>query len=308
MSEPIRDLAVSEEVRRARGALRRGVGALALESTLFTHGLPVPRNLEVARRAERQVRQAGLVPATVGVVEGRPTVGLSDGEIERLASEQRAVKAGERDLPVVAAKGLDAGTTVSATALLAQRAGIRVFATGGVGGVHRGAATSFDESPDLVTLGRTPLVVVSAGAKSLLDVPATLERLETLNVPVLGYRTDRFPGFYVADSGHEVPHRVDGPDEVVAMLRSADALGLRSALLVANPVPEDEQLDPALHERVLGEAQREAEKRGISGHDTTPFLLDHIHRATGERSLEVNVSVYRNNIAVAAEIARPLVA
>ena len=303
MSQPTPAIAVSEEVRWALG---KGAGVLALESTLFTHGLPNPRNFEVARQAQRQARQAGLVPATIGVVDGRPTVGLSDAEIERLASERRAVKASERDLPVVAAKGLDAGTTVAATAFLAWRAGIRVFATGGIGGVHRGAGTSFDESADLVTLARTPLVVVSAGAKSLLDIPATLQRLETLNVPVLGYRTDRFPGFYVADSGHEVPHRADGPEEVAAILRSADPLGLRSALLVANPIPEDEQLDPALHDRVLAEARREAERRGIGGHDTTPFLLDHIHRATGGRSLDVNVSVYRNNIAVAAEIARAL--
>lgn len=296
-------VSVSTEVR---SALEAGRPVVALESTIFTHGLPHPRNVEVARAAERQLRDSGVVPATVGVLGGVATVGLSEEEIEHLGAMGSPAKVSARDLPVVAVKGLGGGTTVAATSVLAHRAGISVFATGGIGGVHRGAGTSFDESADLVTLASTPVAVVSAGAKSILDIAATLERLETLNVPVVGYRTTRFPGFYVADSGHEIGRSVDGPDEAAAVLFAHRSLGLPSAVLVANPVPVAEQLPPDLHETLLAEAWAAAEREQVTGQDTTPFLLDYFQRASGGRSLEVNIAVYRNNVAVGADIARSL--
>ncbi|MGP4020081.1 pseudouridine-5'-phosphate glycosidase [Saccharopolyspora sp. 5N708] len=299
MSLPV----VSEEVRQA---VSDGRPVVALESTIITHGLPRPDNGEVARAAEQQIREAGAVPATIGVVGGTAVVGLREAQLDRLASDPSAAKASVRDLPIAAAKRINAGTTVAATSFLAHRAGIRVFATGGIGGVHHGAAASFDESADLVALAATPLVVVSAGVKSILDVAATLERLETLNIPVLGYRTLRFPGFYVADSGHPIEHRADAPEEVADVVTARDALGLPAAVLVANPVPTAEQLDPELHDRALAEAWRLAAQQGVSGHEITPFLLDRIRTATGGRSLAVNIAVYRNNIALAIDIASAL--
>ncbi|GLJ99034.1 Pseudouridine-5'-phosphate glycosidase [Microbacterium terrae] len=291
-----------------RAALADGEPVLALESTIFTHGLPRPRNVEVALAAEEQVRAAGVVPATIGVVDGRPTVGLSPSEIERLSTAPRVVKASLRDLPIAAAKGLCAGTTVAATAFLAHRVGIRVFSTGGLGGVHRGAPATFDESADLGTLATLPLVVVSAGVKSILDIPLTLERLETLNLGVVGYRTTDYPAFYIADSGYDLEYSADSPEEIAAIARARDALGLTSTLLVANPLPADRQLDPALHDEVLARALDRAEAEGITGHDTTPFLLDVMQRETGGRSLDVNVDVYRGNVGLGAEIARALAA
>ncbi|MCD5347849.1 pseudouridine-5'-phosphate glycosidase [Agromyces sp. S2-1-8] len=294
---------VSDEVR---AALDEGRPVLALESTILTHGLPQPRNLEVGLRSEAEVRAAGVVPATIGVVEGVAVVGLSRGEIERLCTAAEVVKASVRDLPIARAKGLDAGTTVAATAWLAHRAGIRVMSTGGLGGVHRGAAESFDESADLPVLAETPITLVSAGVKSILDIGATLERLETLGVPVVGYRTTRFPAFTVADSGFALDYRVDSPAEAAALARARDEFGQRAAVLVANPIAADRQLDPALHDRVLGEALAAAEAAGVTGHDTTPFLLDRFQRATGGESLEVNLELYRANVALGAEIAREL--
>lgn len=296
-------LAVSPEVADAVAA---GAPVLALESTIFTHGLPRPRNLDVALEAEEVVRAAGVVPATIGVVDGRPTVGLSRDEIERLSTTDAAVKASLRDLAVAAVKGLDSGTTVAATAYLAHRAGVRVFSTGGLGGVHRGAQQTFDESADLGTLATLPLVVVSAGVKSILDIPLTLERLETLNLAVVGYRTTDYPGFYIADSGHDVEYAVDSPDEIAAIARTRDALGISSTLLVANPVPRDLELDATLHDDVLRRALAAADDAGVSGHETTPFLLDYFQRETGGRSLDVNVEVYRGNVALGAAIARAL--
>src|SRR6478672_8969505 len=216
---------VSDEIQAAVDA---GVPVLALESTIFTHGLPRPRNLEVALEAEERVRALGVVPATIGVVDGVPTVGLSPGEIERMSTSEGVVKASLRDLPVAAVKGLSAGTTVAATAYLAHLAGIRVFSTGGLGGVHRGAAQTFDESADLGTLATLPLIVVSAGVKSILDIPLTLERLETLNLAVVGYRTTDYPGFYIADSGHDIEYSVDSPAEIAAIAIARDALGIAS--------------------------------------------------------------------------------
>jgi pseudouridylate synthase len=294
---------VSTEVR---DAVATGRPVVALESTIFTHGLPRPRNLEVAREAEARLRDNGVVPATIGVVDGVPTIGLSDDQIELLSNEDDAVKVSVRDLPVAAVKGLSGGTTVAATALLAHKAGIEVFSTGGLGGVHEGAGTSFDESADLFTLADVPILVVSAGAKSILDISATLERLESLSIPVVGYRTNRYPGFYVADSGHEIDFSVADPREAAAMARARRDLDLRAALLIANPVPEDEQLPPELHDRVVAEAWQAAREQNIVGHDTTPFLLDHIVKATGGRSLDVNIAVYRNNVSLGAEIAKAM--
>jgi pseudouridine-5'-phosphate glycosidase len=295
---------VSQEVSRA---IERGAPVLALESTIFTHGLPRPRNLEVALDAEERVRDAGVVPATIGVVGGSPTVGLSREQIELLSTDA-AVKASVRDLAVAAAKGLHAGTTVAATAFLAHRAGIRVFATGGLGGVHRGAQTTFDESADLPTLATLPLVVVSAGVKSILDIPLTLERLETLGLAVVGYRTTDYPGFYIADSGHDIEYSVDSPAEIARIAVARDALGIASTLLVANPVANEDALPASLHDDVLARALTAAVERGITGNDTTPFLLDFMQRATGGQSLEVNVAVYRGNVDLGAAIALAMAA
>jgi pseudouridine-5'-phosphate glycosidase len=294
---------LSDEVR---AAVASGAPVLALESTIFTHGLPRPTNLSVAREAEERVRALGVTPATIGVLDGVPTVGLSAEEIERLSTADTVVKASLRDLPVAAVKGLSAGTTVAATAHLAHLAGIRVFSTGGLGGVHRGAQQTFDESADLGTLATLPLVVVSAGVKSILDIALTLERLETLNLAVVGYRTTDYPGFYIADSGHDIEYAVDSPAEVAAIARARDALGIRSTLLVANPVAQDRQLPPELHDQVLARALGAAAAGGVGGHDTTPFLLDYIQRETAGRSLDVNIEVYRGNVALGAEIALAL--
>ncbi|GAA1950438.1 pseudouridine-5'-phosphate glycosidase [Microbacterium deminutum] len=298
-------LRVSDAVR---AAIADGAPVLALESTIFTHGLPRPRNLDVALEAEERVRSAGVVPATIGVVHGVPTVGLTADEIERLSTSAGVVKASLRDLAVAAVKGLSAGTTVAATAYLAHRAGVRVFSTGGLGGVHRGAQQTFDESADLSTLATLPLVVVSAGVKSILDIPLTLERLETLSLAVVGYRTTDYPGFYIADSGHDIEYSVHSPAEIADIARQRDALGIASTLLVANPVAVEHELPPALHDDVLTRALAAAEASGVTGHDTTPFLLDCFQRETAGRSLDVNVEVYRGNVALGAEIALVLAA
>jgi pseudouridine-5'-phosphate glycosidase len=296
-----RGIRISDEIR---DALEDGEPVLALESTILTHGLPSPRNLEVGLGSEQQVRDLGATPATIGVVDGVPVIGLSPDEIERLCTAEGVVKASVRDLPIARLKRLDAGTTVAATAWLAHRAGIRVMSTGGLGGVHRGASETFDESADLGTLAATPITLVSAGVKSILDIGATLERLETLNIPVVGYRTDRYPAFYVTDSGFALDYRIESPEEAAALALARDRLGLPQAVLVANPVDEAKQLDPAFHDRVLGEALAAASAQGVTGHDTTPFLLDFVQRATGGASLEVNLEVYRGNVALGAEIAR----
>ena len=285
-------------------ALATGRPVLALESTILTHGLPSPRNLEVGLASEAEVRDVGVTPATIGVVDGTPVVGLSPAEIERLCTAAGVVKASLRDLPIARAKRLDAGTTVAATAWLAHRAGIRVMSTGGLGGVHRGASDTFDESADLGTLATTPITLVSAGVKSILDIGATLERLETLNIPVVGYRTDRFPAFTVTDSGFALDYRVESPADAAALTLARDELGLPQAVLVANPVDAAKQLDPEFHDRVLAEALAAASAQGVTGHDTTPFLLDFVQRATGGASLEVNLEVYRGNVTLGAEIAR----
>jgi pseudouridine-5'-phosphate glycosidase len=288
-------------------ALAAGRPVVALESTIVSHGLPRPRNLEVARELEATVRDVGAVPATVAVVAGEARVGLRDEALAEIAERDDVVKCGVRDLAPLAARGGHGGTTVAATAHLAARAGIRTFATGGLGGVHRGARDTWDESADLPTLARTGIVVVCAGVKSILDVGATLERLETLNVAVLGYRTDRFPGFYLSDSGHPVAWRVDSVAEVAAVVEARRELGTDDrAVLVANPLPEGEQLDPSLHDRVLQEGLAAAERDGVTGKDATPFLLDYLARETEGASLEANVRLVLRNARLAAEIASEL--
>ena len=290
-------------------ALAAGRPVVALESTIVSHGLPRPRNLEVARQAEAAVRDGGALPATIALVAGEARVGLDDDAIREIAEREDVAKCGVRDLAVVAARGGYGGTTVAATAHLAARAGIRLFATGGLGGVHRGASDTWDESADLETLGRTGIVVVCAGVKSILDVGATLERLETLNVTVLGYGTDRFPGFYLSDSGFPAPWRVDSAAEVAAVVHARDELGTEgSAVVVGNPLPAEQQLDPALHDRVLAEGMAAAEAAGITGKDVTPFLLDHLARETGGASLEANVRLLVRNARLAAELAAELAA
>ncbi|MET0769236.1 MAG: pseudouridine-5'-phosphate glycosidase [Solirubrobacteraceae bacterium] len=285
-------------------ALAEGRPVVALESTLIAHGLPRGRNLEVARELEAAVRSEGAVPATIAVVGGEPRIGLDEAALEALALGEGFVKAGVRDLAPVVARGGSAATTVASTSHLAARAGIRVFATGGLGGVHREARESWDESADLLTLAATGITVVCAGVKSILDVGATLERLETLNVVVLGFRTDRFPGFYLSDSGFAVPARVESPEEVAAVMAAQAGLGLgERAIVVANPLPEDEQVDPELHDRVLAEALAAAAEQGIRGGATTPFLLDRFHRETGGVTLEANVALVRRNAVLAARIA-----
>jgi pseudouridine-5'-phosphate glycosidase len=296
-------LAVSPEVR---SAVAEGRPVLALESTIFTHGLPRPRNVEVALEAEETVRAAGVVPATIGLVDGVPTVGLSTDEIVRLSNDDAVAKVSLRDVPVVAAKKWNGGTTVAATGYLAALAGVRVFSTGGLGGVHRGAETTFDESADLGTLATLPLVVVSAGVKSILDIPLTLERLETLNLAVVGYRTTDYPGFYISDSGYDIEFSVDDVQEIARIVAVRDGLDISSTLLVANPVAPEKQLDPEVHDSVLAEALAAAEVAGIGGNGTTPFLLDYVQRTTGGASLDVNVEVYRGNVALGAQIAAAL--
>ncbi|MEU1073849.1 MULTISPECIES: pseudouridine-5'-phosphate glycosidase [unclassified Streptomyces] len=295
-------LKVSAEVREA---LAQGRPVVALESTIIAHGLPRPRNLRVATELEELVRERGGVPATVAVLDGRPHVGLDKDQLERVAGGGLR-KLGHRDLPMALATGASGATTVSATAYLAHWADIRVFATGGLGGVHRGWTETQDESADLQLLARTPVAVVCAGVKSILDVPATLQRLETLGIGVVGYGTDRFPGFYLADSGEPVDWTVHTPQEVADVLRSHEAIGPDSALIVANPVPEAEQLDPELHDRVLGEALAACREQGVTGQAVTPFLLDHLVRHTGGASLEANVAAVRGNVRLAAAIAAAL--
>ncbi|MFD8739568.1 pseudouridine-5'-phosphate glycosidase [Streptomyces sp. NPDC059618] len=294
-------IVTSEEVREALDARRPVV---ALESTIIAHGLPRPRNLEVALELEEVVRAEGAVPATIAVLDGRPLVGLDKGQLERVANEDGIRKLGHRDLPLAVAAGASGATTVSATALLAARAGVRVFATGGLGGVHREWTVTQDESADLGLLARTRITVVCAGVKSILDVPATLQRLETLGVAVAGYGTDRFPGFYLSDSGHPVDWTLDSPEQVARVMRAQDALHAPdSSLIVANPVPEEEQLDPALHARVLAEALEACASEGVTGQAVTPFLLAHLVRGTDGASLAANLAAVRGNVRLAGRIA-----
>jgi pseudouridine-5'-phosphate glycosidase len=284
-------------------ALTAGRPVVALESTIISHGLPRPRNHDAALEFEQILRERDVVPATIAILDGVPRIGLDSDGVRRIAEEDLA-KASVRDLPVLAALGVSGATTVAATARLAALAGIRVFATGGLGGVHRGATTTFDESADLPTLAENPITVVSAGVKSVLDIAATLERLETLSIPVVGFGTREFPAFWLRESGHQLDWAVEDAAEVAAIMRARDELGLRQGIVVANPIPLDQQWDPVEHDRVLGEAFAAAEAAGVRGKAVTPFLLGYIVDASGGRSLEVNLDLARNNVRVAADIAQ----
>jgi pseudouridine-5'-phosphate glycosidase len=292
-------LSISPEVS---GALSAGRPVVALESTIISHGLPRPDNLAAAHRFEQQLRDAGVVPATIAVLDGELKAGLTTDELERIASED-VPKLSMRDLPVVLSRGGSGATTVAATSFIADHAGIRVFATGGLGGVHRGAAESFDESNDLKALADVPITVVSAGVKSVLDIGATLERMETLGVTVVGYGTEKFPSFWLRSSGEPVDWTVPDGAAVAAIMESREQLELCSAIVVANPLPLEHQLDPELHDRALAEALRRCEEQGVEGKDVTPFLLSTIVELTGGESLAVNLRIVENNIRVAAEIA-----
>jgi pseudouridylate synthase len=293
------ELTVTPEVA---GALAAGDPVVALESTIISHGLPRPDNLRVAREIEGTVRAAGAVPATIAVLDGAVRVGLDDAALATIAGPDVA-KVGVRDLAIALVRGIPGATTVASTAYLADLAGIRVFGTGGLGGVHRAAAESYDESADLFTLAETPVTVVCAGVKSILDVPATLERLESLSVGLVGYRTDRFPGYYRSDSGQPVPWRVDSPAEIAEIMAARNRLAQRQALVVANPLPESEQLDPRLHDRVLATGLTELSASGVRGKDVTPFLLAYFHEHTAGASLAANVRLVLGNAELAARIA-----
>jgi pseudouridine-5'-phosphate glycosidase len=296
-----RRVVFSEKVARA---VRYGAPVVALESTIITHGLPRAENLQAALEFERTVADRGAVPATIGVLDGVAHVGLEADELQRLAGTEASLKLSARDLPVAMAQGATGGTTVAATALLASQAGIRVFATGGIGGVHRNAGTTFDESADLGILGSCRITVVSGGVKSILDIGATLERLETLGVTVLVFGTDRFPAFWLTDSGYTVEFSVTTPEQIADVMQAADALALPGGILVANPLPEAAQLDPALHDRLLADALDAAEAASVRGKEITPFLLDYIHEHTDQTSVAVNLEIVRGNCKLGAEIAR----
>lgn len=283
-------------------ALRLAHPVVALESTIISHGLPRPANVRVAAEVEAVVRSRGAVPATIAVLDGRVRIGLDEQALDQVAHRDDITKVSTRDLATLVAQGGSGATTVAATSHLAHAVGIAVFATGGLGGVHREARESWDESADLTALSTTPVVVVCSGVKSILDVQATLERLETLNVGIVGYGTDRFPGFYLTDSGYAVDWSVTTPGQVAETMAARSALGVSSALVVAHPLPVDEQLDPDLHHEVLEEGLRLAGARNVTGKDVTPFLLDHFHRATHGASLIVNERIIVRNADLAAQI------
>ena len=290
----------SKEVAAAIAAKKPIV---ALESTIISHGLPRPRNLEVAREVEEIVRKAGATPATIAIIDGEIHVGLEDDQLIRIANDDSVVKASTRDLAILVATKKSAATTVAATGHIAAMAGITVFATGGLGGVHRG--DGFDESADLRALSITPIIIVCAGVKSILDVAATLERLETLAIPVLGFQTNRFPGFYLTDSGFELEHRVENVSEIALIWKErAGSNTSSSAVVVTNPVKKE--LDRTLHDQLLRDGLALAEKEHITGKAVTPFLLEYFHRASNGASLDVNVDIIKSNSLLAAQIATAL--
>ena len=286
-----------------QAALDAGTPVVALESTIISHGLPRPQNLEAAKEFEDILRSAGVTPATIAILDGIPQIGLDAHGVERIANEDLA-KASVRDIPILAARKESGATTVAATAHLASLAGIRVFATGGLGGVHRGANTTFDESADLSTLAVTNITVVSAGVKSVLDISATLERLESLSVPVIGWQTKEFPAFWLTKSGLTIDWSLESTDQIAQVMKSQDELGHGQGIVIANPIPEALQWDPAEHDRVLQIAFKAADAAGITGKAVTPFLLGFIVEESKGRSLEVNLDLARNNVRLAGEIAK----
>ena len=285
-------------------ALRAGTPVVALESTIISHGLPRPGNLDAAKEFEAILAGQGVTAATIALIDGVPKIGLAPDELERIAADKSAVKISSRDIAIAMARKVTGGTTVAATSVLAARAGIRVFATGGLGGVHRGASENFDESADLTVLSRTPITVVSAGVKSILDIPATLERLETLGVAVVGYRTSRFPAFWLSDSGCDLDWRADSAEEIADIMAAREAFGERAALLVANPLPPGRQLEPEVLSGALEAALVAAAEAGIRGKAVSPFLLDRIQQVTGGASVGVNLDIARGNIDLAAKISQ----
>lgn len=283
-------------------ALKAGKPVVALESTIISHGLPRPSNLEVALECERIVRDAGAVPATIALLDGKILVGLESAELDAIANRDDISKASIRDLAIIVAQGKSAATTVAATAHIAALAGIHIFATGGLGGVHRGANESFDESADLTALANVDMTMICAGVKSILDVPATLERLETLAITLVGYKTNAFPGFYLTDSGYTVEHRVDSPAEIAEIIKARKAVGtLTKALVVANPVVKE--MDKARHDEILESGLKKAEKEGITGKQVTPFLLEYFHTTSKGESLAINTEIIKANCLLAAQIA-----
>jgi pseudouridine-5'-phosphate glycosidase len=283
-------------------ALKAGKPVVALESTIISHGLPRPSNLEVALECERIVRDAGAVPATIALLDGKILVGLEGPELEAIANRDDISKASIRDLAIIVAQGKSAATTVAATAHIAALAGIHVFATGGLGGVHRGANESFDESADLTALANVDMTMICAGVKSILDVPATLERLETLAISLVGYKTTAFPGFYLTDSGFTLEHRVDSPEEIAAIIKARKEVGtLSKALVVANPVVKE--MNNALHDEILKSGLEKAQKLGVIGKAVTPFLLEHFHTTSKGESLAINTEIIKANCLLGAQIA-----
>ena len=283
-------------------AIKAGKPIVALESTIISHGLPRPSNLEVALECERIVRDAGAVPATIALLDGKILVGLERSELEAIANRDDISKASIRDLAIVVAQGKSAATTVAATAHIAALAGIHVFATGGLGGVHRGANESFDESADLTALANVDMTMICAGVKSILDVPATLERLETLAISLVGYKTTAFPGFYLTDSGYTLEHRVDSPAEIAAIIKARKEVGtLSKALVVANPVVKE--MDKARHDEILKSGLEKAELQGVVGKNVTPFLLEHFHTTSKGESLAINTEIIKANCLLGAQIA-----
>ena len=297
-------LDISPEVKEALAA---GKPVVALESTIISHGMPYPQNVETALNVERIIRENGAVPATIAIIKGRLKAGLTKDEIEYLGRKGYDVtKASRRDLPVLVARGEDGATTVATTMIIAAMAGIRVFATGGIGGVHRGAEVTMDISADLEELAQTPVMVICAGAKSILDLGLTLEYLETKGVPVIGYGTDELPAFYTRKSGFGVDYRLDTPDEVAAAFRAKLEMGLKGGMLVTNPIPEEYSMDPDVINKAIDEAVAEANARGIKGKQTAPFLLAKIKDITGGDSLASNIRLVYNNAQLAARVAAKL--
>ena len=282
-------------------ALKSGKPIVALESTIISHGLPRPSNLTVAREVEEIVRSRGAVPATIAILDGVVHIGLTDDQLVDIANRDDIAKASSRDLAIIAASGKSAATTVAATAHLAVLAGIHIFATGGLGGVHRGANETFDESADLTALSQLDITIVCAGVKSILDVAATLERLETLAIGVVGFKTTHFPGFYLTDSGFTIEHQVNSAEEIAAVIAQRVALKTNNGLVVANPV--EKEMDRARHDAILKSGLEGAEKAGIHGKYVTPFLLEHFHTASEGESLKVNIDIIKSNSALAADIA-----
>ncbi|NCB70325.1 MAG: pseudouridine-5'-phosphate glycosidase [Clostridia bacterium] len=293
-------LDIKPEIKKA---LEEGKAVVALESTIISHGMPYPRNVETALNVEQIIRDNGAIPATIAIMDGKLKVGLSKDEIESLGKSSDAIKCSRRDIPFILAKKLDGATTVASTMLIASMAGIKVFATGGIGGVHRGAQETFDISADLQELAHTDVAVVCAGAKSILDIGLTLEYLETQGVPVVGFGTDELPAFYTSKSGFGVDYRVDTPEELAEALKTKWDLGIEGGVVVANPIPPEYEMDPAVIDSAISEAVKEADLKGIKGKESTPFLLAKVKEITGGSSLDSNIQLVYNNAVLGAKIA-----